>query len=49
MKISKKSPKCAESKGLTLDQVSPLMRMGITLKPTEINKFLIKMDYLYTV
>ena len=48
MEISK-NRKWVESKGLNLDQVLPLLGMGITLKLTEVNLFLIKMIYLYTV
>ena len=32
---------------LSLNQISPLVEMGITLKFTETDLFLLKMNYLY--
>ena len=32
-----------------MDQIGPILEMGITLKSTKTNLFLIKLDYLYSV
>ena len=37
-----------KAKGQNVDQIQPLLEVGITLKFTETNLFLIKMDYFYT-